>query len=400
MIFVWILGGAMALTGALTFAELGVLKPHAGGVYVFIRDGFGKLPAFLYGWGQFFVINTGSIAALSIAFATYFGFFFPLSPVGVKLVAISGLAVVTLVNYFGAKSGGIFSDIFTMLKLAGIFSVIFAGLWWGSGANVHFNFSYSTANSGNFMNALALGMVGVLWSYGGWIHSTMTAGEAIDPVRSLPRAIIVGTVLVIFIYISINLAYMWVLPISDIASSSRVAADAMTKILGSAGGAFISIAIFVSTFGTTGIYTLTVPRIYYVMAKDGVFFELASRLHPKYASPTYAIVFQSLWSVVLILLWGTFTKLITYVAFTDWIFYALSAASLFVFRKNKVANPSRYRTPFYPFTPAFFVLVASWFVLNTFVAAFWQAAAGLGILCLGVPVFYFWSNKNKKKVEG
>ena len=391
ILLVWLVGGLLALTGALTFAELGSMMPRAGGVYVFLTEAYGGLAGFLYGWAYFLVVNSGGLAALSIAFATYFGFFVPLSPLETKIVAILGLLILTAVNSFGIRSGGIFADIFTLLKVIGILGVIFVGLLWGSSASINFT-QLVPETSKNIWSAVAVAMVGVLWSYGGWQHATYVAGEAKDQSRGVPFALIIGTFFVFIMYVLTNIAYMLLLPLDAIASSERVAADALQNAVGPIGATLISLAIFISVFGTAGIYTMTAPRIYYAMATDGVFFKKVAEIHPKYKVPVYAILFQTVWAIVLILS-GTFYKLITYVAFTDWIFFALAGASVFVFRKHRPEIERPYKTLGYPLTPIFFVGISVWFVLNTLIEAPLQSFAGLGFLALGIPVYYYWKKK-------
>ena len=395
IILAWVIGGLMALSGALTYAELGAMMPQAGGVYVYLTRAYGGLAGFLYGWAYFLVVNTGGIAALSIAFATYFGYFVPLDPVGIKLAAIAGLAVVTTINILGVKAGGLFSDIFTILKLGAIAGIIVAGLGWGSGATLNF-----APSGGSFPHslgsALGIAMVGVLWSYGGWQHATFAAGEARDPGRSIPLAVLLGAGSVTVVYILTVVAYLFLLTPEQMAASPRLATDAIGVILGPAGAGFIAAAIFVSTFGTTGIYTLTAPRIYFAMAKDGVFFKKVAEIHTGFHTPMNAILIQSLWAGVLILLWGTFESLISYVVFTDWIFFGLAAASVFVFRRRTPGAERPYRTIGYPVTPLFFVAVSGWFVLNTLFEKPAQAWAGIGFLALGVPVFFYWKRKGSR----
>ncbi len=394
IIFVWLLGGLLALCGALTFAELGSLMPEAGGVYVFLSEGYGKLAGFLYGWAYYLVVNTGGIAALSVAFATYLGYFVHLNPTGIKIVAVTGIFILTVINVYGVKIGGIFSDLFTVLKLLGIFGVILIGFILGSSHIT--NFSVSFLNSGSGWSGIGIAMVGVLWSYGGWQHATYTAGEAKNAKRDVPLAMIIAASLVTAVYVIINIAYMFLLSPSAIASSPSIAADAVKTVLGPIGGGFIALAIFISTFGTAGIYTLTAPRIYFAMARDGIFFKQVSLIHPKYNTPYNAIIFQSIWAIILVLFWGTFENLISYVVFTDWIFFALTAITVFIFRK-KLKNVKReYKTLGYPVTPLFFIAVSIWFVINTLIEKPEQAIAGIVMLGLGLPVYYYWKKKSRE----
>lgn len=397
ILFVWLIGGLLALCGGLTFAELGAMMPRAGGVYVFLNEAYGGLAGFLYGWAYFLVVNTGALAALSIAFATYLGFFVPLSPLEIKLAAILGLLVLTAINYFGVKPGGIFADIFTLLKVLGIIGIIAAGFFLGSAGSLSAVAPLQMPT--NLGGALAAAMVGVLWSYGGWQHATYVAGEAKEPKRSIPFALILGTLLVSILYILTNLAYLLLLPLDAIAGSQRVAADAIQGAVGPLGATLVSLAIFISVFGTAGIYTMTAPRIYYAMARDGVFFKRVAEVHPKYKAPTFAILSQTAWAILLILS-GTFYELITYVAFTDWIFFALAGASVFLFRKRRPQAERPYKTLGYPFTSLFFVAISTWFVLNTLINAPAQALAGLGFLALGVPVYYLWKKAGKGAERG
>ncbi|MCL4551126.1 MAG: amino acid permease [Bacteroidetes bacterium] len=391
ILFAWLVGGLMALSGALTFSELGSMFPEAGGVYVYLNKAYGELAGFLYGWAYFLVVNTGGIAALAIAFSTYFGYFVHLTPWGIKLVGVAGIIFVTIVNIVDVKAAGIFSDIFTILKLIGIIGLIFIGFIFGSGATT--NFFASIHLSQNAGSAFAVAMVGVLWSYGGWQHATFTAGEAINPKKDLPRAMITAAVAVTLIYILTNIAYMFLMTPGEIGSTPTLAADAVQKVLGAIGGSLIAIAIFISTFGTTGIYTLTAPRIYYAMATDKIFFPKIAELHPKYRTPVYAIVVQSIWAITLIMFWGTFENLIAYVVFTDWIFFGMTAASIFIFRKKLPQIERPYSTFGYPVTPLFFTAMAVWFVVNTLIEKPQQAWAGLLFLGIGIPVYYFWKRK-------
>jgi APA family basic amino acid/polyamine antiporter len=393
---VWVLGGVVALCGALSFAELGGMMPRAGGMYAYLTETYGPLTGFLFGWAYFLVVNTGGIAALSIAFATYLGFFIPLEGWTLQATAIGGLAIVTALNITGVRTGGMFADLFTILKLAGIAALIVIGLGWGSRgtsiARAAGNGAVSVTGS-----ALAAAMVGVLWSYGGWQHASFATAEARRPARSIPIAMVVGAAVVTLVYILANVAYLSLLPLDAIAASPRLAADAVSTVLGAPGGALISLAIFISTFGSVGIYTLTAPRIYFAMAQDGLFFKRVAAVHPRYRTPAGAILIQSAWAAILILFWQTFDRLISYVVFTDWIFFGLTGAAVLVLRKTRPAAERPYRTFGYPITPLIFVGISIWFVFNTLIDEPAQAWAGLGFLAAGIPVYYFWKRGHGSK---
>jgi APA family basic amino acid/polyamine antiporter len=301
------------------------------------------------------------------------------------------------INYFGVKPGGIFADIFTLLKMAGIVGVIVAGFTFQAPEALNI-LSFEPEIPSNLWSAVAAAMVGVLWSCGGWQHVTYVAGEAREQKRSIPFALILGTMSVVLLYILTNIAYLLMMPVDRIAASDRVAADALQIALGPVGAVLVSLVIFISVFGTAGIYTMTAPRIYYAMAKDGVFFKKVAEIHPKYKVPGFAILFQTAWAIILILS-GTFYELITYVAFTDWIFFALAGFSVFLFRRRQPERERPYRTPGYPLIPAFFVGISAWFVINTLIGAPLQSLAGLGFLAVGVPVYYLWRKVGEKKRE-
>ena len=392
ILLVWIVGGLLALTGALTFAELGAMMPKAGGVYVYLSETYGKLFGFLYGWVYFLVVNTGGIAALAVAFATYFGYFIPLNPFGLKIVAITGIIVLTLINVRGVKTGAIFSDLFTVLKLAGIFGLIAVGIGWGSGETSDFSAPLVDLPTG-LGGALAIAMVGVFWSCGGWQHATFAAGEAKNPRLTIPFGMIIGASIVTIVYLLTNIAYLFLLSPLEIAASPHVAADAVEKVVGPIGGSLIALAIFISTFGTAGIYTLTAPRIYFAMARDKIFFRNISEVHPRFHTPALSIIVQSTWAIFLIFFWGTFEDLISYVVFTDAIFFALAAFGVIILRRRLRQSPRPYKTFGYPITSLFFIAVNVWFVLNTLVEKPAQSLAGLGFLLLGIPVYYFWKTR-------
>ncbi|RPJ85203.1 MAG: amino acid permease [Acidobacteria bacterium] len=390
---VWLVGGLLALAGALPFSELAGLMRRAGGQYVYLTQAYGGLVGFLFGWDYYLVVNGGGLGALSVAFATYFGYFVPLGPAASKAVAVAGLLALTSLNVVGVKAGALFSDIFTVLKIAGIGMLVFVGLALGSSAESNFSVGWE-AVPGGVLGALATAMVGVLWSTGGWQHATYASAEVKNARRTLPLAMTLGTLTVTVLYLSVNVAYLFLLTPQEMAASPRVAADAVSSVLGPMGGSLISVAIFISTFGVVGIYTLTAPRIYFAMASDGLFFRKVAEVHPRFRTPAFAIVAQSAWAVVLILFWGTFENLISYVVFTDWIFFGLAGASVFVFRRRWPDAPRTAKVPLYPLTPAFFVLVSAWFVVMTLIERPAQAWAGLAFLALGVPAYFYWKRQS------
>lgn len=393
ILLVWALGGIITLTGALTFAELAALFPQAGGVYVYLKEAFGDVFGFLYGWAYLLVITSGANAALAIACAYYLAFIFPMSQTGITLTAISALVIVTVINILRVKAAEVFSNIFTGLKLLGIAAIILIGLLFGRN-EVELFAGAEVSSPGNFWAALGLALIGVLWSYGGWQHASFVAGEARDAKKMIPRAMIGGAVIVAVVYMLANLAYMFLLPVNEIAASDSLAADAVSRVL-PFGGILVAVMIAVSTFGTLGIYTLSAPRIYYAMAKDGLFFKKLAWVHPRFRTPVFAILVQSFWAVVLLLFWGTFEDLITYVVFTDWIFFCLTAVGIFVFRRRLKDHPRPYKTLGYPVVPLIFISITFLFVVNALIAKPVHAWAGLIFLLLALPVFYYFKKIRK-----
>lgn len=391
---VWVLGGLITLTGALTFAELGAMFPEAGGVYVYLKEAYGDLFGFLYGWAYLVIITSGAIAALSIAFATYLAFVFPLSTLGIKIVAILAIVTVTLVNIFRVKAGEMFSNIFTGIKLIGIIGIIAIGLFYGK-SNLLFASADQTSQPVNLISAFGLAMIGVLWSYGGWQHASYVAGETKNAQHTVPRAMIIGAAVVAAVYLLANLAYIFLLPVNEIIGSTSLAADAVSTIF-PFGGIIVALIIAISTFGTAGIYTLSAPRIYYAMAKDGLFFAGLAKVHPRFRTPVNAIVLQSAWAIVLLLFWGTFEDVITYVVFTDWIFFCLTAISIFIFRSTKKNLPRPYKTFGFPVTPIIFIIITFLFVVNTLIEKPLHAWAGLIFMGIGALLFLLFKRRKKQ----
>ena len=391
ILLVWAIGGVITLTGALTFAELGSMFPEAGGVYVYLKEAYGPLFGFLYGWVYLVVITSGANAALSIACAYYLAFIFPMSQTGITITAIVALILVTIINILRVKAAEIFANVFTGLKLLGISAVITIGLVFGR-AEVNLFSTGSEPRTGGLFAAFGLALIGVLWSYGGWQHASFVAGEARDARRTIPRAMVIGAVVVSVVYLLTNLAYLFLLPVGEIAASQSIAAEAVSTVI-PFGGLLIALMIAISTFGTLGIYTLSAPRIYYAMAKDGLFFKKLAYVHPKFRTPVNSILVQSAWAVVLLLFWGTFEDLITYVVFTDWVFFGLTAVGIFIFRRKRKDMPRPYRTIGYPVVPLIFITITFLFVVNALIAKPLHAGAGLILMAASLPIYFYFKRR-------
>lgn len=395
VLLVWGLGGIIALTGALTFAELGGLFPKAGGVYVFLKEAYGNLIGFLYGWITLLVINTGALAALGIALAEYMTFFFPLTDTGKIIFAIIIIAGLTGINLTGINVSQWFSNIFTGLKLLAIVLIIIIGFLFYNPNNIELNFNVLENVPSNLGSALLIALIGVLWSFGGWHHASYLAGEAINAPRTVPRAMMLGAFIVTITYVLLNLSYILLLPIQTIASTTTVASTAVDSAF-SFGGQMVAVAIAISVFGTIGIYTMSAPRIYFAMAKDGIFFKQLAHIHPRFRTPANAMLVQAVWAILLLLFWGTFSNLITYVTFMDILFMGLAGASVFVFRKKRSDNARPYKTWGYPLVPLIFVGISLAFVINTLIERPLQALFGLLIAVLGFFIFLLF--KPQKQV--
>ncbi|MBL7815891.1 MAG: amino acid permease [Saprospiraceae bacterium] len=388
---VWIVGGFISLCGALTFAEIASYHPKAGGFYVFLKEAFGELPAFLYGWTMLVVVNTGSLAALSLVFASYLSYLIPMSDALQVIVAVSAIVLLTIMNVLGVRLGGLFASIFTTAKLLGIFIVVAIGVLWGKN-DVAFTQLTWTGNAQNLslISAFGLALIGTNFSYGGYQHATFVAAEVKNAQRIVPRALLLGISVVCLAYLTVNWAYLKLLPMAQMSASNSVASDAVS-VVWSVGATFIAFLIVLSVLGTIGIYILTAPRIYFAMADDGLFFKQFAALHPKYKTPQYAIIFQSVWTILLLLFWKTFSDLITYVVFIDTAFFGLTAATLFIFKKQLKENIGGvYKTIGYPITPLIFIAMSAFIVINTLIEKPVQAVAGLLFLGVGVGVFYYF----------
>jgi APA family basic amino acid/polyamine antiporter len=396
---VWVLGGLIALAGAFCFGELGNRKPRAGGGYVYLRDAYGLLPAFLYGWALLLVMATGAIAAVAVTFARYLAVLLGLTDAAVLPVAVAAIALLSTVNYVGVKPGAVTQNIFTLLKLGALGLLIGAGLLLKTHGGAGAAAAPVPVAPGNVLLAVGAALVPVMFAIGGWQQSNFIAEEIIDVERNLPRAIVIGVTVVVVVYLLANVTYLRVLGAPGLAASNAPAADAMRGVLGRAGAGLIAAGIAASTFGFLNLVILVSPRVYQAMAADGAFFPALARLHPRYRTPGAAIVFQGVWGILLTLS-GTYAQLLDYVVFGDWIFFGLVVSTLFVYRRRDAApgaGPAAagpvFRAWGYPWTPALFVLAAVYVVASSVASNPRNAAIGAGLLALGVPVFLFWRSR-------
>ena len=392
----WVVGGIVALCGALTYAELAASFPRSGGIYVFIREGFGPLPAFLFGWAELLVIRPGAFGAISITASAYtlrLVGIDPAAPVAglslhaEQLLAAGYVAVVAAVNYRGIHRGALLQNVSTVFKVAALLALIVLGFLLGGGGP-----AASGAAGGAAPVALSpvlLALVSILWAYDGWADLAFVGGEVRDPQRNLPRALLIGTAVVVVLYLGANLVYLHLIPIGRMKDAELVAADSAQLLFGAAGVAAVSAAVAVSTFGTLNGSMMTSPRIFYALAEDGLFPAVIARVDPKTGAPGAAIVLTAVLGMVFVLV-RTFTQLADQFVIGIWPFYALAVAAIYVLRRRRPDLPRPYRTWGYPVVPGVF-LVASLFLLgNYFVSQPVASAVDVGILLAGIPVFVLW----------
>ena len=388
MLGVWVIGGILTMLGALSLAELGAAMPDAGGIYTFISRGFGQLWGFLCGWMLFTVATSGSIATLGAAFPIYLGAFVPLTPATTKIAGLVVIALLTWINIIGVKNGARVGNFLTACKVGGLIVMVAAIFLLPAHPDPSAAPAAPLPSGPVPLAAVGVALVAVLWAYEGWHDVTFAAGEIHDPQKNFPRGIIGGVGIVVVVYLLANLAYLKVLTPAEIAASDRVALTAMTRVTGVWGGKLLTAAILCSILGAMNALILAGPRAYYQMAKDGLFIDRVSRVHPKWRTPVEALLFQGLWSGFLVLFIGGFSQLFTYVIFGGWIFYALAVASVIAIRRKEPNLPRPYRVPGYPIVPLLFVATAGAIVVNTLIATPKESTIGLAFIALGIPVYY------------
>jgi basic amino acid/polyamine antiporter, APA family len=389
---VWIAGGVVALCGALTLAEVAGAFPETGGIYVFIRNGWGRLPAFLFGWAELAIIRAAALGAIATTFAEYFlrvlGFNPTVAPYDgyVHYVAAAAIGVIGALNCLGVRWGSLLQNVTTVAKYFGLLFIILVALAIGlpkSGG--HFT---PLAPAGSFSIApFGLALVSVLWAYDGWADLAFISGEVKDPARNLPRALIFGTIAVVVIYILANIAYLGVMTVSEMSQSKLVAADVALRLIGQPGVVLVSLTVMLSTLGTLNGSILTNPRVFFAMAADGMLFRKVAAVHPKYQTPYVAILLASVLGIIFVLL-RTFEQLADTFVTAILPFYALGVASIFVFRRRGYNPP--FRAPLYPFAPIVFVIAAAYLLANALIddSSRLPTLAIFGVIAVGIPVYF------------
>lgn len=407
LMLVWAVGCAFAITGALTYAELGTMFPNSGGVYVFLHEAFGPLVGFLYGWVTLLAVLCGGIAAVAVGFADYFSYFFPAFapgrilfslPLGGwtwtvgpnQLVAVASIVLLGVVNYVGVRSASGANALLTIAKITGLVLLPLFAI--AAAQTTPVWIPVVPANLPSPGAAFGVALIAVLWTTEGYYFLTYAAGEVRDPARTLPRALVTGLAIIAGIYLSVNLAYLYALPMSELAGTSRVAEQAATALVGPIGGTLIALTVLVSTLGANAAVLLGGSRVMYAMASRGVFFKATGALHPTYRTPHVAIIALTVWSSVLALT-GSYEQLFTYVVFASVLFSVFGGLALFRLRATRPDAERPYRVVAYPVVPALFILGSLYLVVNTLRERPVESLAGLGLVAIGLPVFYFWKRQ-------
>ena len=402
----WIVGGVLSMAGAITYAELGAMKPQAGGEYVYIRDAYGELPAFLYGWTWFVIAKPGSIATIATGIVRILGTFQALAffndaavrmPFVItygQLVAIAAAALITWLNYIGVKRAGDFQLIFTILKVVMIVCVGVIGFTAASGTWRNFGTHFAGAKGG--IAGFMLALVAALWAYDGWNDLNMVSGEIRRPERTIPIALIAGVGTVAALYMLTNAAVQYVLPAASIAASPRPASEATAMAVGLWGAAIVSIGMALSMLAGMNGTIMSGARVPYAMARDGYFFKAMADVHPRFHTPSVALIVQLVLSIVLLLFAGSFKELFSLTIFAEWLFYMIAASTVFVLRWKEPDAPRPYRTWGYPVVPALFVIVAALLLYFTFTQNLRNSIWGCVVILSGIPVFAYFSRKRAR----
>ena len=411
LIGLWCVGGLLSLAGVVTYSELGTMFPEAGGQYHFLKEAYGPLYGFLFGWTSFLVIQSGAIAYLAVASADCLGAFLPFFrsshevaaiPLGITTLPVAGsqigaaIAIIFLsaVNYAGLREGSLFQNAITIIKVVALVALVGFGLAARPAVETPW---HAALPEPGFVRGLGVAMIGVLWCYDGWYQATFCAGEIRDPGRSLPRGMLVGTIVTAALYVLVNLVYLRALPMIELGRSPGIGEAAAGALFGPRFAALVTLAVFISVFGCLSSNVLTAARIYLPMAQDGLFFRSLARIHPVHRTPTACIVAQGAWAIVLAFS-GSYEQLGTYVIFAMFLFHTATGAALFVLRRTRPDRPRVYRAWGYPWTPVVFILTSLAFVTNTLIVRPRESLWGLLLMVLGLPAYLWWRGTSGPRI--
>jgi APA family basic amino acid/polyamine antiporter len=409
---IWLAGGLISLLACFAFAEMGAMFPEAGGQYVFLREAYGEFPAFLYGWMIFTVGQSGTIAALAVGFAEYFGAILPFAsahaPV-VKvaswtltrgdIVAVGSIVLLTAINVLGLKRGSTLINVATWAKFAAIGIFVLLGFTIGHGHWSNYAVSLPPATQplslSQIISGFGVALIAVFWAFDGWVYITWVAGEVKNPQKVLPRAMVLGVLLVGVVYLTVSIVYLYALPITQVAQETTIAQAAAVSLFSSSAARWLGAMISLSCFGAMSCAILSSARVSYAMARDGAFFHAMGRVHPKYRTPAVSLIWLAAWSAVLAIS-GSYDQLYTYVMFMMVLSYVAAVAGLFVLRRTQPDAPRPYRCTGYPYLPALYLFVAGAWALNSLVTRPKETLIGIGIVFLGAPFYWFWRQQLKK----
>ncbi|MGA2412885.1 MAG: amino acid permease [Candidatus Sulfotelmatobacter sp.] len=411
-LLVWVIGGVISLFGCVAFAELGSMFPESGGQYIYLREAYGDLTAFLYGWMLFAVANGGSIAALSVAAAAYTGHVFPVVSEGHVVLTVAGItitrahvfglfliAVLTYVNVVGLRWGTLLQNLSTWTKFAAMAAFVVLGFAIGKGDWSHFQSHGVGLTMGlhptQLISAMGVALIAVFWAYDGWVYITWVAGEVKEPRRNVPLAMVLGVFVVGAIYLAMNVTYLYALPLSEIAKRETIVHDAATALFNPRAAVWLSLMIAVSCFSAAATCTLSGARVYLAMAQDGVFFKRMAVIHPKWRTPAFSLIGQGIWAALLTVS-GRYDQLYTYVIYGMVLSYTLTVIGMFLLRWKRPELPRPYRCTGYPWLPAIYVLVGAAWTLNTIITRPTEAFWGTAIVLVGVPGYLYWKRSNHK----
>jgi amino acid transporter len=394
VLLAWTLGGLIALFGALTIAELAGALPRSGGVFAYILEAFGPLPAFLFGWSELAVIRASALGAIATIFAEYLGYFIPLTPMQVRIVAAVAVVAVGLLNYLGVSRAAVVMNLTTIAKYGALAALGVLAFGAGEGSWEHFTPAWS---GGLNLSLMGTALIAIMWTYDGWADLSFMGGEVKNPGRTLPMALIVGTFSILVIYLLLNLAYMYLVPLPEMARSPLIAATAAERIpvLGRYAGAIISLIVMISCFGTLHGSMMTGPRIFFAMSDRGLFFRSIARVSPRYHSPSVAIWLATGLGVIYVLL-NDFQQLADKFILGIWPFYALAVGAVFVLRRSRPDLPRPYRTWGYPVVPILFLLASVGMMANALWTDPVNTGITFGIILVGLPVYFAWRAWSKK----
>ncbi len=405
----WIVGGVLSFLGALTYAELGAMKPEAGGEYVYLRDGYGSVMGFVYAWSTFLIAKPGSIATIATGMARILGqlpalawlpnpvIHVPVAITGAQLVAIVLIIFISFINYIGVKRAGEFQLFFTMLKVGLVLAVIVVSFAYRGGSVANYSSVFPGAKGG--MIGFMVALLAALWAYDGWNNLNMVAGEIRNPGRSVPISLIAGVGLVGALYMLLNAAVQYVMPAPGIAATGSPAADAMRIALGVGAASIFTFVMAFQMLATLNGATLTGARVPFAAAHDGYLLPVLARVHPRYHTPSASIIFQAILAIILVTVVGKFQALFSITLFAEWLFYMLTTSTVFLFRKREPERPRPYRVWGYPVVPALFVLCSAVLLIYTFAANVKNSAWGSLVILAGVPVYYIFASRRKPQPE-